>query len=209
MSVGIIAPGEDEEQIPYESGSSDESEDDVDPEPWEMLPSLLQGPLPSEEEPDSQPRYDRVLRPKIDLPAFSGHTLTLGQLMQDLVRVGVNGNVSNATQQKYFEVLHKHLPPDHEFPSFNLAVKMVREGSKQVLHEIPACPNDCELVAKPFEKHTIEELRALKCSQCNTNFVNSKGEFKVSYNLLSIVTNCNVCTDHLCSCLSTVVSCSV
>lgn len=169
---------------------ADDSEDDADYEvlqneddeqPWESI---------TEDPPDVQIAYQptirpalftRVVVPKLAQPAYDGHVWTLDQFIQDILCIGIDGNVSNATQQKYFKAIRRHLPAINNFPSFELAKKMIRERSGQVLREIPVCWNDCETYPEHAGSNVskLAELQ-LQCSTCGTSIVNKKQEVKVS-----------------------------
>jgi hypothetical protein len=114
----------------------------------------------------SAPR-GHVIIPVPSQPAFVGHPYTTLRLAQDLLAVGIKGNVPESTQEKYFKVMQQHLPVGHNFPSFYQAVKMVQKSATTALLEYPACHNDCEV-----SHLTVEELRRLgqldsvRCGSC-------------------------------------------
>lgn len=167
---------EDELRLPHPADSDVEFDrDDVE---YECVPASFPiGYIPIPGLPPAA--VDRIIISNTEKPAFTGHPWTLGQLMQDLMRVGVAGNIANSAQSEYFKVFQRHLPRDNTVPSFDKAVKLVRARSQQKLREYPACHNDCTVLCRTCDSFSKAELEALKCSVCDQKFVNEKGQLKV------------------------------
>ena len=124
----------------------------------------------------------RRINPVFEQPAFNGHQFTLGQLLQDLMRVGVVNNWSNNSQEQLFKVIQTHFKGN--LPSFGLALKMVRDRSNQRMLELPVCRHDCTVFNKHFGDYTILELAELRCTNpdCNALILGPRKELKVSSN---------------------------
>jgi hypothetical protein len=109
-----------------------------------------------------------LIQPRPDAPAFEGHQSTTARLVQDLLAVGVRGNLTENTQEHLFMVLQQHLPPGHNFPSYYSGVQLLHRKSREQLREYPACPNDCHVFMQSTVKElaSMKELAQLRCPDC-------------------------------------------
>jgi hypothetical protein len=151
-----------------------QSEPDDDPPVFELLPKPDFGADHSDPTRSHPMKSDRIIYPKLNEPAFAGHPQKLREMITDLMQVGVAGNVSYATQAKYFKAIQAHLPVDHQFPSFELATKMITKSSRQVLTEIPACRNDCQV----WSPRDLVLQKTKKCQSCRSALESSSCEYE-------------------------------
>lgn len=113
-----------------------------------------------------------------DVPPTSS---TIGHFLTDVFTVLDANNATERVSREVFGLFKKYMPHSIRIPTWGQAeTVLVRSCPVQAKHHV-ACSNDCEVIRKAIEDHSVEELQQLKdqdCSRCGQKFVDAKERWK-------------------------------